>query len=85
VEEWELCRIRLWRGYVSRCYVAQAEGVEAPIARSPSFRAISTPEANAALHEMVEDLRAKGWEQVQDAEGAWHGWMRRPAGARTAR
>ncbi len=79
-----MCRIRLWRGYVTRCYIAQTEGTEAPIARSPSFKAVSTPEATAALQEMVADLRAKGWEQVHDADGGWHGLMRRPAGARTA-
>ena len=84
--EWETCRIRLWRGYVTRCYIAQtegAEGTETPIARSPSFKAVSTPEATAALQEMVADLRGKGWEQVHDTDGAWHGLMRRPAGART--
>jgi hypothetical protein len=84
-ERWELCRIRLWRGYVSRCYVAEVEGAEAPIARSPSFKAVSTPEATAALQAMVGELRDKGWEQIQDADGAWHGWMRRPAAARAPR
>jgi hypothetical protein len=84
-EQWELCRIRLWRGYVSRCYVAEIEGAEAPIARSPSFKAVSTPEATAALQAMVRDLETKGWEQVHDADGAWHGWMRRSAAARASR
>ena len=82
-EQWEMCRIRLWRGYVSRCYVAQVEGAESPITRSSSFRAVATPEATAALQDMVAELIGKGWEQVHDADGAWHGWMRRPAGART--
>jgi hypothetical protein len=76
----ERCRIRLWRGYVSRCYIAQAEGADAPIARSPSFRAVSTPEATAALDALVAELRTQGWEPVHDAGGAWRGWMRRPTG-----
>ena len=45
---------------------------------------MSTPEATAALQEMVAELTGKGWEQVHDDDGAWHGRMRRPAGARTA-
>ena len=83
-EQWETCRIRLWRGYVSRCYVAQVDGAETPIARSSSFRAVATPEATEALQDMVAELTGKGWEQVHDDDGAWHGWMRRPAAARTA-
>jgi len=78
--EWETCRVQMWRGYVSRCYVAQAEGQEAPIARSPSFRQEKGPEATAALDSLVAVLRERGWEPVTGAEGGWKGELRRRAG-----
>ncbi len=77
--------MRLWRGYVSRCYLAQVEGEETPIARSPTFRQAPGPEATAALEALRDELRDRGWEPVLDADGAWLGEMRRPAATRAQR
>ncbi len=71
--------MRLWRGYVSRCYLAQIDGEETPVARSPTFRQSPGPEAIAALEVLIDELRIQGWQPVIGPDGAWVGELRRPA------
>ena len=64
---------------MSRCYLAQIDGEETPVARSQTFRHSPGPEANAALEALIDELRIQGWQPVLGPDGEWIGELRRPA------
>jgi hypothetical protein len=71
------CEVRWWRGYVMSDFLAietNAEGIERVIARSRAFRwrkhyvPPETPEAAAALSELINRLQDEGWTLVGRGE-----------------
>ena len=86
--QWETCRLRPWRGYVSWQLVAESGTTARAIALSPMFRArraknvlSPAPGENEAARRAVESLQAMleshGWERVGDGDAWYEGRFRR--------
>jgi hypothetical protein len=85
----EECEVRWWRGYVKSHFfavVTGADGTEATVTKSPSFRWHSsepppeTPVTAAALRALVESLEREGW----TVAGRGEDWFAVRLGARPA-
>jgi ribosomal protein L40E len=83
VDQWELCEIDWWRGYVSSEFYATgvgADGMEYEVARSRGFRwrrqeppPADHERARAAHERLCERLTKAGWEPI----GAGRAWYAR--------
>jgi hypothetical protein len=79
--EWEYCEIDWWRGYVKSNFIAKATtpgDAEYVVRESPMFRwrgngiPEATPASIAAHEQLLEKLRAEGWEADQGTSSTWY-------------
>jgi hypothetical protein len=79
--EWEYCEIDWWRGYVKSQFIAKAstpDDGDFIVHESPMFRwrgngiPEATPASVAALEQLIERLRAEGWEGNSGTSATWY-------------
>ena len=78
---WEFCEIDWWRGYVKSHFFAKATtpgDAEYIVRESPLFRwrgngiPEATPETIAVHKQLIESLRAEGWEDDPGTPSSWY-------------